>query len=132
MLERAYFLGVTAPELTVLIGGLRAMGANHGGSKHGVFTDRPGTLTTDFFRNVVDMGIEWKASETSENVYEGHDRASGTPKWTATANDLVFGSHSVLRALAEVYAQSDAEDRFVRDFVRAWDKVMNNDRFDLK
>lgn len=132
LLERAYFLGVTAPELTVLIGGLRAMGANHGGSKHGVFTDRPGTLTTDFFRNVVDMGIEWKASETSENVYEGHDRASGTPKWTATANDLVFGSHSVLRALAEVYAQSDAEDRFVRDFVRAWDKVMNNDRFDLK
>ncbi|WP_396923563.1 catalase/peroxidase HPI [Mycolicibacterium sp.] len=132
LLERAYFLGVTAPELTVLIGGLRAIGANHGGSKHGVFTDRPGTLTTDFFRNVVDMGIEWKASETTENVYEGHDRASGTPKWTATANDLVFGSHSVLRALAEVYAQSDAEDRFVRDFVRAWDKVMNNDRFDLK
>src|SRR5208337_559014 len=132
LLERAYLLGVTAPELTVLLGGLRALGANHGGSKHGVFTDKPGVLTTDFFVNLVDMGTEWKASETAENVYEGHDRASGALKWTATANDLVFGSNSVLRALAEVYAQDDAKGKFVEDFVAAWVKVMNNDRFDLK
>ncbi|KWX20897.1 hydroperoxidase [Mycolicibacterium wolinskyi] len=132
LLERAYFLGVTGPQLAVLIGGLRALGANHGGSKHGVFTDRPGVLTNDFFVNLLDMGTEWKASETAENVYEGFDRASGAPKWTATANDLVFGSHSVLRAVAEVYAQSDAGERFVADFVKAWTKVMNNDRFDVK
>ena len=132
LLERAYLLGVTAPELTVLIGGLRALGANHGGSKHGVFTDKPGVLTTDFFVNLLDMGTEWKASETAENVYEGRDRASGALKWTATANDLVFGSNSVLRALVEVYAQDDNAGKFVEDFVAAWVKVMNNDRFDLK
>ena len=132
LLERAYLLGVTAPELTVLIGGLRALGANHGGSKHGVFTDKPGVLTNDFFVNLLDMSTEWKPSETAENVYEGHDRASGALKWTATANDLVFGSNSVLRALAEVYAQDDAKGKFVEDFVAAWVKVMNNDRFDLK
>ena len=132
LLERAYLLGVTGPELTVLIGGLRALGANHGGTKHGVFTDRPGTLTNDFFVNLLDMGTVWKASETAENVYEGHDRASGALKWTATPNDLVFGSNSVLRALVEVYAQDDAKDRFVADFVKAWVKVMNNDRFDVK
>jgi len=132
LLERAYLLGVTGPELTVLIGGLRALGANHGGSKHGVFTDTPGVLTNDFFVNLLDMGTEWKASETAENVYEGHDRTSGAKKWTATANDLVFGSNSVLRALAEVYAQDDAKGKFVEDFVAAWVKVMNNDRFDLK
>jgi catalase-peroxidase len=132
LLDRAALLGVYGPELTVLIGGLRALGANHGGSKHGVFTDRPGALTNDFFVNLLDMGTEWKASETSENVYEGHDRASGALKWTATANDLVFGSNSVLRALAEVYAQDDAHGKFVEDFVAAWVKVMNNDRFDLK
>ena len=131
LLERAYMLNLTAPELTVLIGGLRALGANFGGSKHGVFTDRPGTLTNDFFVNLLDMGTEWKVSESSENVYEGRDRASGQAKWTATANDLVFGSHSVLRALAEVYAEDDAKDKFVQDFVSAWVKVMNNDRFDL-
>ncbi|MGY4650875.1 catalase-peroxidase [Mycobacterium sp. URHB0021] len=131
LLERAYMLDVTAPELTVLIGGLRALGANHGGNKHGVFTDRPGVLTNDFFVNLLDMGTEWKPSETTENVYDGRDRASGTTKWTATANDLVFGSHSVLRALAEVYAQDDANEKFVEDFVAAWVKVMNNDRFDL-
>jgi catalase-peroxidase len=131
LLERAYMLDVTAPELTVLIGGLRALGANHGGNTHGVFTDRPGTLTNDFFRNLLDMGTEWKASESTENVYEGVDRASGQSKWTATANDLVFGSHSQLRALAEVYAQDDAQDKFVQDFAKAWAKVMNNDRFDL-
>ncbi|CAN5585941.1 catalase/peroxidase HPI [soil metagenome] len=131
LLEQAYFLDVTAPELTVLIGGLRALGANHGGTNHGVFTDKPGVLSTDFFVNLLDIGTEWKASETAENVYVGVDRASGATKWTATVNDLVFGSHSVLRAVAEVYAQADAGQRFVEDFVAAWIKVMNNDRFDL-
>lgn len=131
LLEKAYLLDVTAPELTVLIGGLRALGANHGGTKHGVFTDRPGVLTNDFFVNLLDMGTEWK-SGSAENVYEGVDRASGQTKWTATANDLVFGSHSVLRALAEVYAQDDAKEKFVADFAKAWAKVMNNDRFDIK
>lgn len=132
LLERAYLLGVTGPELTVLVGGLRALGANHGGNKHGVFTDRPGALTNDFFVNLLDMGTEWKPSETQENVYEGRDRASGALKWTATANDLVFGSNSVLRALVEVYAQDDNAGKFVEDFVAAWVKVMNNDRYDLK
>ncbi len=132
LVEKAYLLGVTAPELTVLVGGLRALGANHGGSKHGVFTDKVGVLTNDFFVNLLDMGVEWKTSESSENVYEGHDRSSGQLKYTATANDLVFGSNSVLRALAEVYAQDDAKEKFVEDFVAAWVKVMNNDRFDLE
>lgn len=132
LLDRAYMLGVTGPELTALVGGLRALGANHGGSKHGVFTDKPGVLTNDFFVNLLDMGTEWKAATTGENVYEGHDRATGQLKWTATANDLVFGSNSVLRALAEVYAQDDNKGKFVEDFVAAWVKVMNNDRFDLK
>ena len=130
LVDRAYMLNLTAPELTVLIGGLRVLGANHGGRKHGVFTDRPGVLTNDFFVNLLDMSTEWRGS-SEENVYEGHDRASGQLKWTATANDLVFGSHSVLRALAEVYAQEDAKEKFVDDFVKAWVKVMNNDRFDL-
>ena len=132
LVERAYLLGVTAPELTVLIGGLRALGANHGGTKHGVFTDKPGALTNDFFVNLLDLSTQWKASGTAENVYEGHDRASGALKWTATANDLVFGSNSVLRALAEVYAQDDNKGKFVTDFVKAWVKVANNDRFDIK
>ena len=132
LLERAYQLGVYGPELTVLIGGLRALGANHGGSKHGVFTDKPGVLTNDFFVNLLDMSTEWKPSETQENVYEGRDRATGAPKWTATANDLVFGSNSVLRAVAEVYAQDDNKGKFVEDFVAAWVKVVTNDRFDLK
>jgi catalase-peroxidase len=114
-----------------LVGGLRALGANHGGSKHGVFTDKPGVLTNDFFVNLLDMSTDWKPSESAENVYEGVDRASGKAKWTATANDLVFGSHSVLRAVAEVYAQADAKEKFVKDFAAAWAKVMNNDRFDL-
>ena len=132
LLERAYLLDVTAPELTVLVGGLRALGANHGGSKHGVFTDKPGVLTNDFFVNLLDMGTEWKSATSGENVYEGVDRTTGQTKWTATANDLVFGSHSVLRALAEVYAQDDGKEKFVEDFVAAWVKVMNNDRFDLE
>ena len=131
LLEKAYLLDVTAPELTALIGGLRALNANHGGSKHGVFTDKPGVLTNDFFVNLLDMGTEWKTSETAENVYDGVDGATGQKKYTATANDLIFGSHSVLRALAEVYAQDDGKEKFVEDFVAAWVKVMNNDRFDL-
>jgi catalase-peroxidase len=132
LLDRAYMLDVTAPELTALVGGLRALGANHGGTTHGVFTDRPGTLTTDFFVNLLDMDTEWKTSESDEGVYQGTDRVTGDAKWTATAADLVFGSHSQLRALVEVYAQDDAKDKFVNDFVAAWVKVMNNDRFDLK
>lgn len=116
----------------MLVGGLRALGANHGGSEHGVFTDKPGVLSNDFFVNLLDMGTEWKASDAAENVYEGCDRSSGQLKWTATANDLVFGSNSVLRALAEVYAQSDAKQKFAEDFAAAWAKVMNNDRFDLE
>ncbi len=131
LVERASLLGVTAPELTVLVGGLRALDTNHGGTKHGVFTDRPGVLTNDFFVNLLDMDTEWKAAKTAENVYEGRDRATGKKKWTATANDLVFGSNSVLRALAEVYAQDDNSGKFVEDFVAAWVKVMNGDRFDL-
>jgi catalase-peroxidase len=132
LLEKAYLLDVTAPEMTALIGGLRALNANHGGNKHGVFTDKPGVLTNDFFVNLLDMGTEWRSAETGENVYEGRDRGTGAIKWTATANDLVFGSHSVLRAVSEVYAQDDAGEKFVEDFVAAWVKVMNNDRFDLE
>ncbi|WP_199256486.1 catalase/peroxidase HPI [Mycolicibacterium mengxianglii] len=131
LVEKAYMLDLTAPELTVLIGGLRALGANHGGTKHGVFTNTPGVLSNDFFVNLLDMNTKWKTSENSENVYEGTDRATGAIKWTATANDLVFGSNSVLRAVAEVYAQDDNKGKFVEDFVAAWVKVMNNDRFDL-
>jgi catalase-peroxidase len=129
LLDRAYMLRLTAPELTVLLGGMRALGANHGGSRHGVFTSRPGTLTNDFFVNLLDMGTEWTRSG---DVYEGRDRASGELRWTATAVDLVFGSHSELRAIAEVYAADDGGERLVRDFVAAWDKVMNLDRFDLR
>ena len=132
LVERAYLLDLTAPEMTVLIGGLRVLDANHGGSKHGVFTDRPGVLSTDFFNNLLDMGTQWKASETEENVYEGVDRATGEKKWTATANDLVFGSNSVLRAVAEVYAQDDNKEKFVNDFVQAWVKVAEADRFEIK
>ncbi len=131
LLERAHFLNLTAPEMTVLVGGLRALGANSGGAAHGVFTDRAETLTNDFFVNLLDAGTEWKTSASSENVYEGHDRSSGELKWTATAVDLVFGSHSQLRGISEFYGADDAKERFVRDFVAAWDKVMNLDRFDL-
>jgi catalase-peroxidase len=131
LIEKAYLNAVTAPELTVLIGGLRVLGANHGGSKHGVFTDKVGVLSTDFFNNLLDMSTVWKPSETSENVYEGTDRVTGAAKWTATAADLVFGSNSVLRALVEVYAQDDNKERFVKDFAAAWAKVMDADRFDV-
>jgi catalase-peroxidase len=131
LLDRANMLALTAPEMTVLVAGMRVLNANVGQSPHGVFTDRPGMLSNDFFTNLLDMGTEWKASTGSEPVYEGRDRASGEVKWTATAVDLVFGANSQLRALAEVYAADDAKDKFVRDFVAAWDKVMNLDRFDL-
>ena len=131
LLDRANMLLLTAPEMTVLVGGMRALKANVGQSDHGVFTDRPGTLTHDFFVNLLDAGTEWKASGSAENVYEGRDRATGEVKWTATAVDLVFGANSQLRGIAEVYASDDANEKFVRDFVAAWDKVMNLDRFDL-
>jgi catalase-peroxidase len=129
--DRAKLMALTAPEMTVLVGGFRALGANVRQSKHGVLTDRPGTLTNDFFVNLLDMGTEWSVSTTEENVYEGRDRATGEAKWTATAADLVFGSNSELRSFAEVYGCDDAKEKFVRDFVAVWDKVMSLDRFDL-
>jgi catalase-peroxidase len=131
LVERAYMLNLTAPEMTVLVGGMRALNANAGESKHGVFTDRPGSLTNDFFVNLLDMRTEWRRSASAEDVYEGRDRTTGKVRWTGTRVDLFFGSHSQLRALAEVYACDDAKEKFVRDFVAAWDKVMNLDRFDL-
>jgi catalase-peroxidase len=131
LVDRAYMLDLTAPEMTVLIGGMRSLGANAGGTRHGVLTDRTDALTTDFFVNLLDMANEWKVSVSEENVYEARDRATGDVRWTATAVDLVFGSNSQLRAIAEVYASEDAGEKFVRDFVRVWDKVMTLDRFDL-
>jgi catalase-peroxidase len=124
-------LTLTAHEMTVLVGGMRALSANFGHSKHGVFTDRPEALTNDFFVNLLDMRTEWTPSASAEGLYEGRDRATGELRWTATAVDLVFGSHSQLRALSEVYAQDDSKAQLVRDFVAAWDKVMNLDRFDI-
>jgi catalase-peroxidase len=131
LVDRAQLLTLTGPEMTVLVGGLRVLGANAGKSKHGVFTIRPGMLTNDFFVNLLDMGTEWEKTSDDENVYEGRDRKSGKPQWTATRVDLIFGSNSQLRAYAEVYAQKDTEEKFVKDFVAAWNKVMNADRFDL-
>jgi catalase-peroxidase len=122
-------LNLTAPEMTVMLGGLRVLGTNYQGTSQGVFTDRPGVLTNDFFVNLLDMNTVWK--KTSDNAFEGHDRKNGTLKWTASRVDLIFGSHSQLRALAEVYAQSDVKEKFVKDFVAAWVKVMNADRYDL-
>ncbi|MFB3777209.1 MAG: peroxidase family protein, partial [Bryobacteraceae bacterium] len=130
LLDRAQLLTLTAPEMTVLVGGLRALNANFGETKHGVFTDRPGTLTNDFFVNLLDMRTAWQPSST-DGVYEGRDRATGKLKWTGTRVDLIFGSNSQLRAIAEVYACDDAKEKFVKDFVAAWSKVMNLDRFDL-
>ncbi|UTW09059.1 catalase/peroxidase HPI [Pseudomonas benzenivorans] len=132
LIDRANLLKLTAPEMTALIGGLRALNANVGQAEHGVFTKRPGTLTNDFFVNLLDMGTKWQKSASAEGVLEGRDRATGDLKWTGTVVDLVFGSNSQLRSLAEVYACADAQQRFVGDFVAAWDKVMNLDRFDLK
>jgi catalase-peroxidase len=131
LLDKANLLTLTAPEMTVLVAGMRALSANSGQTQHGVFTDRPEVLTNDFFLNLLDMGTEWKVSESTENVYEGRDRETGEVKWTGTAVDLVFGAHSQLRGMAEFYATDDAKEIFVRDFVAAWDKVMNLDRFDL-
>ena len=130
MLDRTQLMGLTAPEMTVLVGGMRVLGANHGGVRHGVFTDREGVLSTDFFVNLTDMNNVWKAA--GNNLYEVCDRKSGAVKWTATRVDLVFGSNAILRSYAEVYAQDDAGEKFVRDFVKAWTKVMNADRFDLQ
>ena len=131
LVDRAYMLGLSAKEMSVLVAGLRVLGANAGGSAHGVLTDRPGVLTNDFFVNLTDMATEWRTSSTEEGVFEGVDRASGDVRWTGTAADLVFGSNSILRGIAEVYAADDAHDRFVHDFVAAWDEVMCKDRFDL-
>ncbi|PLX35163.1 MAG: catalase-peroxidase, partial [Hyphomicrobiales bacterium] len=129
MLDRTQLMGLTAPEMTVLVGGMRVMGTNHGGTRHGVFTDRVGALTSDFFVNLTDMGNSWHPADGG--TYEIRDRKSGKVKWTATRMDLVFGSNAILRAYAEVYAQDDNKEKFVRDFVAAWTKVMNADRFDL-
>ncbi len=131
LVDRAQLLKLSAPEMTVLIGGLRMLGANHGGANHGVFTKTPGQLTNDFFVNLLDMATEWKATDAEENLFEGRCRKSGNVKWTGSRVDLVFGSNSQLRAISEVYAQSDAKEKFVRDFVTAWNKVMNADRYEL-
>jgi catalase-peroxidase len=128
-LDRTQLMGLTAREMTVLVGGLRMLGTNHGGTKHGVFTDREGQLTNDFFVNLTDMGYSWHPLE--DGTYEVRDRATGEVKWTATGMDLVLGSNSILRAYSEVYAQDDNAEKFARDFVEAWTKVMNADRFDL-
>ena len=130
MLDRTQLMGLTAPEMTVLVGGMRVLGTNHGGSKHGVFTAREGVLTPDFFVNLTDMANSWLP--IGPNLYEIRDRATGALKWTATRIDLVFGSNSILRAYAEVYAQDDNQEKFIHDFVAAWSKVMNADRFDLR
>jgi len=129
LVDRAALLGLTAPEMTVLVGGLRSLDINANGSKHGVLTDNPGTLSNDFFVNLLDMGTEWKSTDDTQEIFEGRDRASGDVKWTGTRADLVFGSNSILRSLAEVYASSDSKDKFVNDFVAAWNKVMEADRF---
>jgi catalase-peroxidase len=131
LVDKAQLLTLTAPEMTVLVGGLRVLGANYASTRHGVFTDRPETLTNDFFVNLLDMGTAWKATSEARDVFEGTDRATGDVKWSATRVDLIFGSNSQLRAIAEVYAQDDAKEKFVHDFVAAWDKVMNLDRFEL-
>ena len=131
MVDKAQLLTLTAPEMTVLVGGLRVLNANYDGSKHGVLTTKAGTLSNDFFVNLLDLGITWKASNETGETFEGRNRATGETKWTATRADLIFGSNSELRAIAEVYGSNDAKEKFVKDFVAAWTKVMNLDRFDL-
>ena len=131
LVDKAHLLTLGAPEMTVLVGGLRVLGANADQSQHGVFTKRPGTLTNDFFVNLLDMDTVWKPTSDARDTFEGRDRNTDELKWTATRVDLVFGSNSQLRALAELYAQDDAKEKFVGDFVEAWNKVMNADRFDL-
>ena len=130
LVDKAQQLTLTAPEMTVLVGGMRVLGTDFGGSQHGVFTKHPGTLTNDFFTNLLDFGTTWKATSDAQDVFEGSDRVTGEPKWTGTRADLVFGSNSELRALAEVYGSDDSQDKFVADFVAAWAKVMDLDRFD--
>jgi catalase-peroxidase len=132
LIDKAQLLTLTAPEMTVLVGGLRVLGANVGQSQHGVFTKKPETLTSDFFANLLDMGTEWKPTTEAKDSFEGRDRKTGAVKWTGTRVDLVFGSNAQLRALAEVYGSADAQKKFVQDFVAAWAKVMNLDRFDVK
>ncbi len=132
LVDRAQLLRLTGPEMTVLLGGLRVLGANAGGSKHGVFTATPGILTNDFFVNLLDMGTQWQPAGGQEGVYEGRDRKTNAVKWTGTRIDLIFGSHSQLRAFAEVYAVAGSKQKFVKDFAAAWTKVMNLDRFDVK
>lgn len=132
LIDKAHLLTLTAPELTVLLGGLRTLEINTDGSKNGVFTNRPGQLTNDFFVNLLDMNTEWKALSEDRELYSGSDRTSGQLKWIGTRADLVFGSNSELRAIAEVYASDDAKQKFTNDFIAAWTKVMNLDRFDLK
>jgi catalase-peroxidase len=131
LVDKAQLLTLTAPEMTVLVGGLRVLQANYNGSNHGVLTTTPGTLTNDFFVNLLDMNTVWKAVDDHNEVFEGKDRKSGSLQWTATRADLIFGSNSELRALAEVYASADAKEKFIKDFVKAWVKVMNLDRFDI-
>jgi len=131
LVDRAQLLTLTAPEMTVLVGGMRALNANFGQSQHGVFTKRPETLTNDFFVNLLDMSTTWKATSEDEDVFEGRDRATGELKWTATRVDLIFASNSQLRALAEVYGSEDSQEKFLHDFVVVWNKVMNVERFDL-
>jgi catalase-peroxidase len=131
MVDRAQLLTLTAPEMTVLVAGMRVLDTNADDTRHGVFTETPGRLTNDFFVNLLDMGTAWKAKDGEEGIFEGNDRRTGEASWTATRVDLVFGSNSQLRALAEVYACDDAKEKFVTDFVAAWTKVMNADRFDL-
>ena len=131
LIDKANLLTLTAPELTVLVGGMRVLDTNFDGSKHGVFTSRPGQLTNDFFINLLDMSTTWKAVSVDKELYEGSDRSTGKAKWTGTRADLVFGSNSELRAIAEVYGSADAQEKFVKDFVAAWNKVMHLDRFDI-
>jgi catalase-peroxidase len=131
LVDKAQLLTLSAPEMTALVGGLRVLGANYDGSQHGVFTKQVGKLTNDFFVNLTDMGVEWHPASQAADLFKAHDRKTGEVKWTGTRVDLVFGSNSQLRALAEVYAQDDNQEKFVRDFVAAWNKVMNLDRFDL-
>ena len=132
LIDRAQLLTMTAPEMTVLIGGLRVLDTNTDASNWGVFTDRPGTLSNDFFVNLLDLGIQWSAVDPHEQVFEGKDRKSGAVKWTGSRVDLIFGSNSELRAIAEIYGSADSGEKFLKDFVAAWNKVMNLDRFDLK
>jgi catalase-peroxidase len=132
LVDRAQLLSLTPPEMTVLVGGMRVLEANYDGSKNGVFTDRPGQLTNDFFVNLLDMRTTWKARSEAQDIFSGSDRNTGEGKWTGTRVDLIFGSNSELRALAEVYAANDSKEKFVRDFIKAWDKVMNLDRYDIK